>query len=78
MSNWYRVCLSNSTNSDMRTRMRIRKYADCRKLYATHRMSTAIDRMIIADTAEEKRQAARWAMAWCVVSGKPPSTTALE
>lgn len=58
--------------------MKIRKYADNRKIYAAHRMSTAIDRMIVADSAEEKRQAARWAMAWCVVSGNPPPTTALQ
>jgi hypothetical protein len=51
--------------------MRIRKYARNREAYAAHRMSAAIDRMIVADSAEDKRQAARWATAWGAASGFP-------
>jgi hypothetical protein len=49
--------------------MRIRKYASNREAYAAHRMSAAIDRIIVTDSAEDKRQAARWATAWGTVCG---------
>lgn len=40
--------------------MKIRKHASNQKFCAAHRMSTAIDRITVADSAEDKRQTARW------------------
>lgn len=49
--------------------MRPRRFADSPKSYAIHRMGVAVDRMLTCYTPEGKRQAARWAIAWCVASG---------
>lgn len=57
--------------------MRIRKYAARRELYATYRMSRAVDRMIVANSTEAKQQARLWAAAWGIASGTAVPTNTI-
>ena len=49
--------------------MKIRKYAVNRRAYAAHRVSAAVDRLIVVDSADEKRSASWWVQAWNLVAG---------
>ncbi len=49
--------------------MTYRKFSDNRKAYAVHRAGLALDRLLKAETPEEKRRAMHWATAWCVAGG---------
>lgn len=47
-----------------------------KKTYRSRRCSMAIDRLILAQTAEEKDQARKWAMAWAYRAGLPRQISA--
>ena len=50
----------------------MRKDPRQRRLYASRRMSLAVDRMIRAKDKVQKDQAARWVTAWATAAGIRP------
>lgn len=46
-----------------------RRFIGNQKAYAIYRMGIAMDRLAASNLPEEKRQAARWAAAWCAAGG---------
>lgn len=59
--------------------MPYRKLSDNHAAYSVYRAGVAIDRLLDAITPEAKRQAALWAVAWCVAGGgRVPSALPLK